>query len=84
MILQRGTLKVGNILVAGTAYGRVRLFQNSAGKKLDSALPSEPVFFLFLLIFFLFFFFPRKKKKKKKNSRLKYLDGKRFHKLVTS
>jgi len=43
VLVQRGTLKVGNGIVAGTAYGRVRALFNSRGKRIKSAGPSIPV-----------------------------------------
>ncbi len=43
MLVQRGTLKVGDIVVAGAEWGRVRLLQNDRGETVKSAGPSEPV-----------------------------------------
>ena len=43
MIVQNGTLKVGDSIVLGTAYGRIRGMINSAGKKIKSAGPSTAV-----------------------------------------
>ena len=43
VLIQRGTLKVGNGIVAGTAYGNVRALFNSYGKRIKSAGPSTPV-----------------------------------------
>jgi translation initiation factor IF-2 len=43
VLVQRGTLKVGNGIVAGTAYGKVRALFNSYGKRIKSAGPSIPV-----------------------------------------
>lgn len=43
VLVQRGTLKVGDGVVAGTAYGRVRALFNSHGKRIKSAGPSIPV-----------------------------------------
>ena len=43
VLIQRGTLKIGNSIVAGTAYGNVRALFNSYGKRIKSAGPSTPV-----------------------------------------
>ena len=43
VIVQRGTLRRGNALVAGGVSGRVRAMFNHAGQKVASAGPSAPV-----------------------------------------
>ncbi|HEX4118402.1 MAG TPA: translation initiation factor IF-2 [Rhizomicrobium sp.] len=43
VLVQRGTLKVGDIVVAGSEWGRVRLLQNDRGETLKEAGPSTPV-----------------------------------------
>jgi translation initiation factor IF-2 len=43
MLVQRGTLKVGDAIVAGDAHGRVRALYNYLGEKLDRARPGDPV-----------------------------------------
>jgi translation initiation factor IF-2 len=43
MLVQRGTLKVGDAIVAGDAWGRVRALHNYKAEKLDSAGPGDPV-----------------------------------------
>ncbi len=43
MLVQNGTLKQGDIIIAGTAVGRVRAMTNARGEKLDEAGPSVPV-----------------------------------------
>lgn len=43
VLIQKGTLKVGNCVVAGTAYGKIRALFDSRGKKIKSAGPSIPV-----------------------------------------
>ncbi|HEY1629732.1 MAG TPA: translation initiation factor IF-2 [Rhizomicrobium sp.] len=43
VLVQRGTLKLGDILVAGSEFGRVRLLVNDRGEQVDSAGPSTPV-----------------------------------------
>jgi len=43
VLIQHGTLKVGDILVCGSASGKVRSLLDSYGKKLNQAGPSEPV-----------------------------------------
>lgn len=42
VLVQRGTLNVGDTLVAGTAFGRVRAMIDPRGTHLKHALPSEP------------------------------------------
>jgi translation initiation factor IF-2 len=42
-LVQRGTLKVGDIVVAGSEWGRVRLLQNERGETVESAGPAIPV-----------------------------------------
>ncbi len=43
VLVQRGTLKIGDIVVAGSEWGRVRLLLNDRGETVKSAGPSEPV-----------------------------------------
>jgi len=43
VLVQRGTLKVGDILVAGAESGRVRTLTNDRGESIKAAGPSEPV-----------------------------------------
>jgi translation initiation factor IF-2 len=43
MLVQRGTLKVGDAIVAGNAFGRVRGLFNYRGEKVKEARPGEPV-----------------------------------------
>ena len=43
VLVKNGTLNVGDAIVAGTAYGRVRAMTNDRGKRVKSAGPSEPV-----------------------------------------
>ncbi|WP_279586203.1 translation initiation factor IF-2 [Alicyclobacillus sacchari] len=43
VLVQNGTLKVGDIVVAGTTYGRVRAMVNDTGRRLKVAGPSTPV-----------------------------------------
>lgn len=43
LIVQNGTLKEGDPVVAGTAYGRVRAMLNSKGKRIKKAGPSTAV-----------------------------------------
>ncbi len=42
VLVQNGTLKVGDILVAGTTVGRVRAMTDENGKTIESAGPSVP------------------------------------------
>ena len=43
MLVQRGTLRVGDILVAGADWGRVRALVNDRGETVKDAGPSVPV-----------------------------------------
>lgn len=43
VLIQNGTLRAGDTIVAGTAYGRVRAMINDKGVRVDAALPSQPV-----------------------------------------
>jgi translation initiation factor IF-2 len=43
VLVQRGTLKVGDIVVAGAEWGRVRLLANERGESVKSAGPSTPI-----------------------------------------
>ena len=43
VLVQRGTLKVGDILVAGSEFGRVRVLVNDRGETIESASPAMPV-----------------------------------------
>ena len=42
-LIQRGTLSIGDIVVAGTAWGKVRALLNDRNEHVVSAGPSEPV-----------------------------------------
>src|SRR5436309_1192210 len=42
MLVQRGTLRVGDAIVAGDAWGKVRALNNYKGEKLPSAGPGTP------------------------------------------
>ncbi len=42
IIVQNGTLKVGDTMVAGTGYGRVKSLEDEHGKKIKFAGPSRP------------------------------------------
>ncbi|MDE5770049.1 MAG: translation initiation factor IF-2 [Ruminococcus sp.] len=43
LLVQNGTLKQGDVLIAGTAVGRVRVMTNHKGRTVKSAGPSVPV-----------------------------------------
>ena len=43
LLMQNGTLKQGDIVIAGTAVGRVRVMTNDKGRTIKTAGPSVPV-----------------------------------------
>jgi translation initiation factor IF-2 len=43
LLIQNGTLNVGNIVVAGTSHGRLRAMFDHLGHKVEDAEPSAPV-----------------------------------------
>lgn len=43
LLVQEGTLNVGDPIVVGNSYGRVRVMVNDQGRRVRSALPSTPV-----------------------------------------
>ncbi len=43
ILIQRGTLRVGDALVAGASFGRVRAMHDFTGSRVKRALPGEPV-----------------------------------------
>ena len=43
LLVQNGTLHQGDVIIAGTAVGRVRAMTDASGKKLSEAGPSVPV-----------------------------------------
>jgi len=42
VLVQNGCLRVGDIIVAGPAFGRIRSLEDEHGRKLKEALPSQP------------------------------------------
>ena len=43
MLIHRGTLRVGDAIVAGDAWGKVRALYNFRGEKVKEAVPGDPV-----------------------------------------
>ena len=43
ILVQKGTLHQGDVIIAGTSVGRVRVMRNDAGEAIDTAGPSMPV-----------------------------------------
>lgn len=42
LLVQKGTLKKGDMIVAGTAFGRIKTITDEHGKVIDEATPSKP------------------------------------------
>ncbi len=43
VLIQKGTLRVGDVVVSGTAHGKIRAMFDDKGKKVKRAVPSTPV-----------------------------------------
>lgn len=43
VLVKRGTIRVGDLVVAGTTYARVRMMRNEAGAEVEEAGPGTPV-----------------------------------------
>lgn len=43
VLVQNGTLKVGDVFVAGAEYGKVRALVNDQGQPIEAAIPGQPV-----------------------------------------
>ncbi len=43
VLIQNGTLRIGDAIVVGNAYGKIRTLKNSNNEDITSALPSQPV-----------------------------------------
>ena len=43
VLIKRGTLRIGDYLVCGTAWARVRMLRNEAGQEIEEAPPGTPV-----------------------------------------
>jgi translation initiation factor IF-2 len=43
LLVQEGTLKTGDVFIAGSHYGRVRAMLNDKGQKIEGSRPSTPV-----------------------------------------
>lgn len=46
ILMRQGTLEIGNVFVVGETYGRVRGLVNSAGERVKSVGPAQPVMVL--------------------------------------
>jgi translation initiation factor IF-2 len=46
ILIETGTLKIGDLVLAGTHFGRVKAMYNERGKKVELAGPSSPVLIL--------------------------------------
>ena len=43
VLIQNGTLRLGDPVVVGTAYGKIRTLKNDKGEEITEAYPSQPV-----------------------------------------
>lgn len=43
VLVQNGTLRIGDVFIAGKAYGRVRTMHNSRGESIEEAGPATPI-----------------------------------------
>ncbi|KAL1861818.1 translation initiation factor IF-2 [Diaporthe australafricana] len=43
VLVKRGTMRVGDVIVAGTTYARIRMMRNEAGVNIEEAGPGMPV-----------------------------------------
>ena len=43
LLIQNGTLRIGDLIVVGTSFGKVRTLKNDLGVEIVEALPSTPV-----------------------------------------
>ena len=43
VLVQNGTLRLGDPIVVGTAFGKIRTLRNDKGEEITKALPSQPV-----------------------------------------
>ncbi len=43
LLVQNGTIKVGDVIVVGTTYGKIRSMEDETGKTIQAAGPSKPV-----------------------------------------
>jgi translation initiation factor IF-2 len=46
VLVENGTLEIGDVMLAGTHFGHIKAMYNERGKKIDSAGPSSPVLVL--------------------------------------
>ena len=43
ILVQKGTLKIGDIAIVGEAYGKIRAMKNAESRTIQKAGPSVPV-----------------------------------------
>ncbi len=43
LLVETGTLKIGDPIVLGTCFGKIRTMKNDIGENIETALPSQPV-----------------------------------------
>lgn len=43
VLIQQGTLKIGDVIVIGAEWGRIRTMQDDRGKPIQTAVPGQPI-----------------------------------------
>ena len=43
ILIQKGTLKIGDVFVSGSEWGKIRALRNDKGEKEETALPGSPI-----------------------------------------
>lgn len=51
VLVQKGTLRVGDTIAAGACYGKIRAMMDDKGRRVKEAGPSTPVEILGLMMF---------------------------------
>ena len=43
ILIQKGTLKIGDVFVSGSEWGKIRALRNDSGENVDFSLPGDPI-----------------------------------------